>query len=80
MGVLDWLPGVDTDDSPESDTAAYRCLRCQAFHDRAHHSCPDCGSRFVAPIDPDDESVPDPGPDDSDEVRRLPEDSEWKFG
>jgi len=79
MGLLDWLPGVEGDEDPESKPGSYRCLRCQAFHDRAHHSCPDCGSQFVAPIDPDDDATP--APDDSDDdVRRLPEDSEWKYG
>jgi rRNA maturation endonuclease Nob1 len=77
MGLSDWLPGFGSEESPESNPGSYRCLRCQTYHDRAYHTCPDCGSRFVAPIDPEAEEADVEGGDD---VRRLPEDSEWKYG
>jgi len=56
MGLFDKLRNVfgsggagARSDEPEPN---YRCLQCGTGYDRDHKVCSDCGSEFVAPIDP----------------------------
>jgi rubrerythrin len=36
---------------PETDDEEYRCIKCGSEHENNYARCPNCGGRFVAPVD-----------------------------
>lgn len=59
MGLLERLRdafGTTRTDEGADGEPDYRCLKCGAGYDREQQVCSDCGSEFVAPTDPRDET------------------------